>query len=70
MYKKKSDVYSQHVSSVLEFIYRKQKTSRIEIANATGLTPALMTEITGDLKSQNLIIEIGDEMCNAAGSGS
>ncbi|MFQ7977980.1 MAG: hypothetical protein ACLRHJ_05550 [Faecalimonas umbilicata] len=69
MYKKKSDVYSQHVSSVLEFIYRKQKTSRIEIANATGLTPALMTEITGDLKSQNLIIEIGDEISNAPGSG-
>ena len=69
MYKKKSDVYSQHVSSVLEFIYRKQKTSRIEIANATGLTPALMTEITGDLKSQNLIIEIGDEISNATGSG-
>ena len=69
MYKKKSDVYSQHVSSVLEFIYRKQKTSRIEIANATGLTPALMTEITGDLKSQNLIVEIGDEISNAPGSG-
>ena len=69
MDKKKSDVYSQHVSSVLEFIYRKQKTSRIEIANATGLTPALMTEITGDLKSQNLIVEIGDEISNAPGSG-
>ena len=52
MYKKKSDVYSQHVSSVLEFIYRKQKTSRIEIANATGLTPALMTEIPETLKAR------------------
>ena len=39
MYKKKSDVYSQHVSSVLEFIYRKKKTARIEIANATGPDP-------------------------------
>lgn len=69
MYKKKSDVYSQHVSSVLEFIYRKQKTSRIEIANATGLTPALMTAITGDLMEQNLIIETGDEISSAPGSG-
>ena len=42
MYKKQSDIYKNHVASVLEFIYRAGQTSRIEIANNTGLTPALM----------------------------
>lgn len=69
MYKKKSDVYRNHVASVLEFIYRSQQTSRIEIANNTGLTPALITSITGDLTAEGTIMETGDEISEAPGSG-
>ena len=32
---KRNQMFTVSISSVLEFIYRKQKTSRIEIANAT-----------------------------------
>lgn len=69
MNKKKSNVYPQHVSSVLEFIYRNENASRIGIANATGLTPALITSISSDLMEQHLIIETGDEFSRLPGSG-
>lgn len=69
MYKKNSDVYAQHISSVLEFMYRNQKTSRIEISHATHLTPALITAITNDLIAQGLIVETGDEISHLPGSG-
>lgn len=69
MYKKKSDVYKNHVASVLEFIYRARQTSRIEIANDTGLTPALLTSITGDLMENHQIVETGDEISGITGSG-
>lgn len=69
MYKKQSDVYKNHVASVLEFIYRRQSTSRIEIANNTGLTPALLTSITADLMERNFVVETGDEISGISGSG-
>lgn len=62
MYKKQSDIYKNHVASVLEFIYRAGQTSRIEIANNTGLTPALITSITADLMKKEEIMETGDEI--------
>ena len=69
MYKKQSDIYKNHVASVLEFIYRAGQTSRIEIANNTGLTPALMTSITADLMEKGQIMETGDEISGISGSG-
>ena len=69
MYKKQSDIYKNHVASVLEFIYRTGQTSRIEIANNTGLTPALMTSITADLMEKEEIMETGDEISGISGSG-
>lgn len=69
MYKKNSDVYAQHISSVLEFMYRHRKTSRIEISQATHLTPALITSITNVLLAQGLIVETGDEISHLPGSG-
>ncbi len=69
MYKKNSDVYAQHISSVLEFMYRNRRTSRIEISQATHLTPALITAITNDLTEQGWIAETGDEISHLPGSG-
>ena len=69
MYKKQSDIYKNHVASVLEFIYRAGQTSRIEIANNTGLTPALITSITADLMKKEEIMETGDEISGNSGSG-
>lgn len=69
MYKKDSEVYIQNVSSVLEFIYRNPKTSRIEISNATGLTPAAITNIISELINKEWILETGDEISVINGSG-
>lgn len=69
MYKKFSDVYTRHISSVLEFMYRHRKTSRIEISQATHLTPALITTVTNDLLAQGTIVETGDEISHLPGSG-
>ena len=69
MYKKDSEVYIQNVSSVLEFIYRNPETSRIEISNATGLTPAAITNIVSELISKEWISETGDEVSVINGSG-
>lgn len=67
MHKKESPTYNQHISTVLEFLYRNRHTSRIEISNSTGLTPALITSITGDLFKKNLIEETGDEKSEGSG---
>ena len=69
MYKKDSEVYIQNVSSVLEFIYRNPETSRIEISNATGLTPAAITNIVSELINKEFITETGDEVSVVNGSG-
>ena len=69
MYKKDSEVYIQNVSSVLEFIYRNPRTSRIEISQATGLTPAAVTNIVAELMNKDWIKETGDEVSFVNGSG-
>ena len=58
MYNKKNlDAFNLNMSTVLEFIYRNPQTSRIEIAHSTGITPATITSIVGELLDKNLIIE-------------
>lgn len=50
-------------------LYRHPRTSRIEISKQTGLTPATITKITGDLIDENIVIETGDEISGNTGSG-
>ncbi|EIP8077950.1 ROK family transcriptional regulator, partial [Enterococcus faecalis] len=50
-------------------LYRHPKTSRIEISKLTGLTPATITKIIGDLIDENIVIETGDEISGNTGSG-
>ena len=70
MYNKKNlDAFNLNMSTVLEFIYRNPQTSRIEIAHSTGITPATITSIVGELLDKNLIIETGAEVQGALGSG-
>ncbi len=69
MQRKISETYLQNISTVLEYLYRTQETSRIEIANNTGLTPATITTIIGDLLEKEVVVETGAEMSASAGSG-
>lgn len=67
--KKNSEAYKLNYSNVLEFIYRNKETSRIEIANDTGLTPATITHIVSEMIENNLLVETGDEVRGGKGSG-
>lgn len=66
---KAADAFQLNKSTVLEFIYRNPKTSRIEIANSTGITPATITNIVTDLMESKLLIETGAEVQSTVGSG-
>lgn len=67
--KKNSDAYKVNYSTVLEFIYRNKETSRIEISNATRLTPAAITHIVSEMIENRTLIETGDEVRGKKGSG-
>ncbi|WP_459580876.1 winged helix-turn-helix transcriptional regulator, partial [Enterococcus gallinarum] len=64
-----TEVFSKNRSTVIQHLYRHPKTSRIEISKLTGLTPATITKITGELIDENIIIETGDEVNKNTGSG-
>ena len=64
-----AEVFSKNRSTVIQHLYRHPKTSRIEISKLTGLTPATITKITGELIDENIIIETGDEVNKNTGSG-
>ncbi|CAI3486380.1 MAG: ROK family transcriptional regulator [Enterococcus cecorum] len=64
-----TETYKKNIATVIEFLYRNKNTSRTEISKATGLTPAALTKITGDLISQKFLIETGSELKNIPGSG-
>ena len=49
----------QNRSLILKYINDHGAVSRKEIARATGLTPASITQITMQLLSENLLIELG-----------
>ena len=46
---------------VLEVLYNKSPISRIDIAKETGITPATISDITGQLIEEKLIHELGEE---------
>ena len=69
MLKKDSHTHIQNMAVVLEFIYRNPKTSRIEISNASGLTPATITNIMNDLLAKGWVLETGDVKSGVPGSG-
>lgn len=66
---KAADAFQQNKSTVLEFIYRHPQTSRIEIANSTGITPATITNIVTELLESKILIETGAEIQSTVGSG-
>lgn len=67
--KKTSEASKINSANVLEFIYRKKETSRIEISKETNLTPAAVTPIVGQLIEDQRLIETGDEVRGGKGSG-
>lgn len=63
------DSFNLNLSSILEYIYRNPLTSRIEISNFTGITPATTTSIVSYLLEKNIIFETGEEVSKTNGSG-
>ncbi|MGL4372739.1 MAG: ROK family transcriptional regulator [Turicibacter sp.] len=66
---KNLDSFNFNLSTILEYLYRNPYTSRIEISNATGITPATVTSTISHLLEQNVIFETGEETSNTIGSG-
>ncbi len=54
---------------ILDKIYSKGPISRIDISKESGITPATVSEITGDMINQNLIHEIGEVIPEQSKSG-
>lgn len=46
---------------VLDIIYTQSPISRIDISKKTGITPATVSDITGELVKEKLIEELGEE---------
>lgn len=59
MYKSKTIKYSNR-DRILECIYRNPRTSRREISDLTGITPATVTTTTAALLQEGLIRELGE----------
>ena len=54
---------------ILDKIYAKGPISRIDISKETGITPATVSEITGNMIQENLIHEIGEVITEESKSG-
>ena len=54
---------------ILDKIYTKGPISRIDISKETGITPATVSEITGNMIQENLIHEIGEVIPEESKSG-
>ncbi|WP_152410714.1 helix-turn-helix domain-containing protein, partial [Streptococcus pneumoniae] len=50
----KQSAFLQNRATILEFLYRNPATSRTDIVNETGLTPATTTNIIKELSEQSL----------------
>lgn len=57
------------IFKILDKIYSKGPISRIDISKETGITPATVSEITGEMINQNLIHEIGEVILEQGKSG-
>lgn len=56
-------------TKILDIIYTTGPISRIDISHKTGITPATVSEITGQLISENLVHELGEEVTSETKSG-
>lgn len=54
---------------ILDKIYAKGPISRIDISKETGITPATVSEITGNMIQENLIHELGEVVPEESKSG-
>ena len=54
---------------ILDKIYSKGPISRIDISKETGITPATVSEITGNMIQEELIHEIGEAIPEESKSG-
>ena len=54
---------------ILDKIYAKGPISRIDISKETGITPATVSEITGNMIRENLIHELGEVVPEESKSG-
>lgn len=55
--------------NILDKIYSKGPISRIDISRETGITPATVSEITGNMINEDLIHEIGEVISEESKSG-
>lgn len=60
---------SQNRRAVLGAIRRLGQTARVDIARATGISPATVTSITADLVAEGLVAEVVDEDRSGGGRG-
>lgn len=54
---------------ILDKIYAKGPISRIDVSKETGITPATVSEITGNMIKENLIYELGEVTHEKSKSG-
>lgn len=66
---KLTDVTKQNIASVLELIYRRGSSSRINIANESQIKPATVTGLVSYLLDEGIIRETGEEVRAIKGSG-
>ncbi|MEG2291096.1 ROK family transcriptional regulator [Clostridium sp.] len=56
-------------SKILNKIYAKGPISRIDISKETGITPATVSELTGNMIQEKLIYELGEVISKGSKSG-
>lgn len=59
----------KNTGRVMEYIFRHPLTSRVQIANHTGLTPAAVTHLVGLLVEKGILFETGSCTRRIPGSG-
>lgn len=66
---KLTKIQRERKRKVLTTIYTQSPISRIDISKQTGITPATVSEITGELQKEKIIEEVGEEPIEQAKSG-
>ena len=57
---KLTKIQRERRKKIITSIYTHGEISRIDISKITGITPAIVTDITRDLINEQLVEEIGD----------
>lgn len=66
---KKLEARYRNLGRIMECLYRNRKTSRVQIAETTGLTPAAVTNLIAELQRLGVVEETGDEERIERGGG-